>query len=82
MKNGTLKRWDFFQQCGVHSLNIDGRSIFLLEEKDYPTLNCQGYILHQMMQPKMMHLQFVFDERVYKLITKYEKIYEAWLEKR
>ena len=33
-------------------------------------------MIHQMLQYKMLHLQFTFDMMAYKLFTKYEKIYE------
>ena len=62
LKNGKLKKWDLFQNYGVHSLIIDGKSLFMLVEKDYPALNFQTDMIHQMLQPKMMHLQFKFDE--------------------
>ena len=30
LKNGKLKKWDLCQKCGVHSVVIDGKSIFML----------------------------------------------------
>ena len=48
----------------------------MLVEKDYPVLNCNLDMIRQMLQFKMLHLQYTFDMMAYNLITKYEKIYE------
>ena len=36
LNNGKLKKCELYQKCGVHSLVIGGKTIFMLVEKDYP----------------------------------------------
>ncbi|PWA71938.1 hypothetical protein CTI12_AA267660 [Artemisia annua] len=74
LKSGKVHKWYFYQSCGVHSLTVGGTVIFMLAEKNYPVLNNHTSIIFQMLKPKMLHLQYEFDEQTYNLVTKYEKV--------
>ena len=51
IKKGKVTRWYLYQSCGVHALTVGEVIIYMLVEKDYPTLNYHPEIIHQMLKP-------------------------------
>ena len=71
-----VHKWFLYQSCGVHELRTGSVTLFLLVEKDYPSLNkCSG-VLRQMLRPGFLKCQKqpVSDNQADTLIQKYEKI--------
>ena len=65
-----------YQSSGVHELRTGAVTLFLLVEKDYPSLNKCPEILRQMVRPGFLKCQqqHMSDNQAYNLIQKYEKI--------
>ena len=71
-----VHKWFLYQSCGVHELRVGAVTLFLLVEKDYPSLNKCKEILRQMIRPGFLKCQqhYVSDHQAYKLTQKYENI--------
>ena len=71
-----VHKWFLYQSCGVHELRTGAVTLFLLVEKDYPSLHKYPEVLRQMVRPGFLKCQqqHMSDNQAYNLIQKYEKI--------
>ena len=79
LKKNTVQQWYLFQSYGVHMLVVEGVIIYMLVEKDYPALNFNRDIVHQMIKPckLRMHKDFWYQDHAYQLLKKYERIIDT-----